>query len=385
MMTPRISIVIPVYNNEKYLPEAVNSVVNQDADYFEVVIVDDGSTDKTAYIADEFAKYDKRIHVVHQDNRWIYGSMNRGVREAKGEYIYILNSDDILYPNSISMMMDVIQKNNVDVIWTRIDEYDHYNDCVRFIRSDKEYDDDIFFEDVESVRRNWPQLYFDHIAVNQANLYRRSLMISHPFREDIYGADVLFNISIADEVKSAYLLKDAVYRFYNYHSEKNNASIGKYYPYEHEMFNEFYTGYINLFEQWGLDKDSYHEKLCDLRIRQVTHEVRSYRASNCGMTDEEKLIHILVDIDDDTVLSCATEYNREWEVESRILSGLRDVFGGDDIGTTEVGAVIGGLLRLRFNNERIIDKTVWKDVIENRYNPRKIGYKYLCHVINDFD
>ena len=75
-MQPYFSIVMPVYNNEKLLPNAVNSIINQTFSDWELIIVDDGSTDNTPAVADSFAETDSRIRVIHQENQWIFRSYN---------------------------------------------------------------------------------------------------------------------------------------------------------------------------------------------------------------------------------------------------------------------------------------------------------------------
>ena len=82
------SIIMPVYNNELYFPLAVQSILDQDYPDFELIIVDDGSTDKTPELADKMASQDKRIRVIHQKNQWIYASFNNGIRAARGVYLY---------------------------------------------------------------------------------------------------------------------------------------------------------------------------------------------------------------------------------------------------------------------------------------------------------
>ena len=82
---PLISIITPVYNKEKYVANAIESVLSQSFDAFEYIIIDDGSTDASPAIVDEYAKKDNRIKVIHQQNQWIYASFNNGIREASGE------------------------------------------------------------------------------------------------------------------------------------------------------------------------------------------------------------------------------------------------------------------------------------------------------------
>jgi len=92
--SPFFSIIIPVYNIEKYISYCVNSVLAQSFDDYEIVLVDDGSADNCFQICDEFAKKDKRIHVIHQGNKGPSEARNAGIANSKGEYIIFLDGDD---------------------------------------------------------------------------------------------------------------------------------------------------------------------------------------------------------------------------------------------------------------------------------------------------
>ena len=113
---PLISIITPVYNNEKYVKNAVESVLRQGFDDYEYIIVDDGSTDNTPQIVDEIAGKDKRIRVIHQKNQWIYASFNNGIKEAAGKYVYILNSDDRMREGMLAKMVQIVKQYGPDVV-----------------------------------------------------------------------------------------------------------------------------------------------------------------------------------------------------------------------------------------------------------------------------
>lgn len=117
---PLISIITPVYNNEKYVCSAVESVLAQGIDDIEYIIVDDGSTDNTARVVDELAEKNDKIKGIHQDNQWIYASFNNGIKYTKGKYIYILNSDDKLAPGALKNLTEIVSKYSPDVIWTPV-------------------------------------------------------------------------------------------------------------------------------------------------------------------------------------------------------------------------------------------------------------------------
>lgn len=91
---PLVSIIIPVYNAESYLKECVDSVINQTYDNLDIVLVDDGSTDTSAKICDRYHRNDERVQVIHKENGGLVSAWMRGVKEAKGEYVVFLDSDD---------------------------------------------------------------------------------------------------------------------------------------------------------------------------------------------------------------------------------------------------------------------------------------------------
>lgn len=94
MSSPKISIVIPVYNVEQYLSECLNSILAQSYRYFEVIIIDDGSPDNSGIICDAYAEKDSRIHVLHQKNSGVSVARNNGIRLSQGEWITFIDSDD---------------------------------------------------------------------------------------------------------------------------------------------------------------------------------------------------------------------------------------------------------------------------------------------------
>ena len=89
-----VSVIIPVYNVEKYLAECVDSVLAQSCQNYEIILVDDGATDSSGRMCDEYARKDSRIRVIHQSNGGLSAARNAGLDAAQGEYVYFLDSDD---------------------------------------------------------------------------------------------------------------------------------------------------------------------------------------------------------------------------------------------------------------------------------------------------
>ena len=112
-----VSVIIPVYNAEQYLSKSVSSVLNQTYQRFEILLIDDGSTDQSSQMCDEYAAQYDNIHVFHKKNGGASTSRNVGLENAKGEYIFFLDSDDWLEPNALEMMITTAQKENADLVF----------------------------------------------------------------------------------------------------------------------------------------------------------------------------------------------------------------------------------------------------------------------------
>lgn len=114
-MKPLISVVVPVYGVEKYLPKCVDSILNQSYQNLEILLVDDGSPDNCGKLCDSYAEKDSRIRVIHQKNGGLSAARNAGVAAAKGEYISLIDSDDHISPNMYARMYDAIRENGAQL------------------------------------------------------------------------------------------------------------------------------------------------------------------------------------------------------------------------------------------------------------------------------
>lgn len=115
-MNPLVSIIVPVFNVEKYLEECLDSILNQTYENIEVILVDDGSTDSSGKICDRYLKEDTRIKVFHKINQGVSITRNFGVEKSNGEYITFVDSDDFLPKLSIEILVKEIEKEKADIL-----------------------------------------------------------------------------------------------------------------------------------------------------------------------------------------------------------------------------------------------------------------------------
>ena len=115
MAEKKISVIIPVYNSEKYLKRCLDSVLAQSRENLEVIIIENGSADKSPQICDEYEKKDGRIHVIHSVNRGISDARNQGMDASSGEYITFVDSDDFIEPDYCLALEDLLESNEADL------------------------------------------------------------------------------------------------------------------------------------------------------------------------------------------------------------------------------------------------------------------------------
>ena len=115
-MKSLVSIIVPVYNVERYLPKCLESLKNQTYETIEIIIVDDGSTDDSGKICDDFAKEEKRARVFHKKNGGLSSARNYGIKKAKGEYVCLVDSDDYVKTEFVERMLNSVSNEKIDVV-----------------------------------------------------------------------------------------------------------------------------------------------------------------------------------------------------------------------------------------------------------------------------
>lgn len=134
-----ITIIVPVYNTEKYLRRCVDSILNQKYNDYELLLINDGSTDKSKMICEEYAAQDSRIKLVNKTNGGSASARNLGLNMARGEYIAFVDSDDYVHRDYLTIMMDLMAKYGLDLVQCALKESVNYNPAL-LETSIQEYD-----------------------------------------------------------------------------------------------------------------------------------------------------------------------------------------------------------------------------------------------------
>ncbi len=128
---PFVSIIVPVYNVEKYLRRCLDSIINQTYQDIEIIVVDDGSTDASKHICDEYAKIDSRISVIHKENGGVSSARNVGLARSNGEWVLFVDADDYLPNDALSFYISVVETVEVDMVLGSYVELNTNNDIIK--------------------------------------------------------------------------------------------------------------------------------------------------------------------------------------------------------------------------------------------------------------
>jgi glycosyltransferase involved in cell wall biosynthesis len=208
-MTPKLSIIIPVYNVEKYLRECLNSVVAQTFTDWECILVDDGSKDSSPAICDEYAQRDHRFTVIHKENGGPSSARNLGIETARSAYIYFIDSDDYIEPKTLEIMLNLATKYNTDVV---VSAYDYKNPNNAGVWVPSEHDIPQNSHEESAISLSWMNLYW----TPWGKLYRSFLIKETGVRynSDLnVGEDLLFHLSLYPFVSSIATTDVALYHY----------------------------------------------------------------------------------------------------------------------------------------------------------------------------
>jgi glycosyltransferase involved in cell wall biosynthesis len=205
-----VSIVIPIFNSEKYLNECLLSIIEQTYKNIEIIAVNDGSTDGSKSICDKYAKSDKRLKIINRSNKGVSSSRNIGLRRSKGDYITFADSDDWLEPDAIENMVSIIERENVDCVRT-----------ATFISSKtKEREDELSLEEKKYYKEDIPNILNAFVSGDEKCyvfllLLKKSLLPKlRLFNERIHMMeDTCFYMDLLSKINSIYLSNVKTYHY----------------------------------------------------------------------------------------------------------------------------------------------------------------------------
>lgn len=226
-----ISVIIPVYNVEDYLHYAIESLEKQTYKNFEIILVNDGSTDNSGKLCDEYSEKYSNVRVFHKENGGLSDARNFGVQKAKGEFITFLDPDDYLEVYSLELLAGIQEKYNCDIVSTRVKATELYNVYSNHSLTEEDFenvllmDGDVFLEEA----------YYDKVATVSAcgKLYRRSIL-KIPFPKGRIYEDLYI---ISEHVEKANKIVHTPIQIYNYYKRQGSIVNSRFTSKQYDFFD----------------------------------------------------------------------------------------------------------------------------------------------------
>jgi glycosyltransferase involved in cell wall biosynthesis len=214
---PLVSVIIPIYNSEKYVSKCIESIINQSYENIEILLINDGSTDKSSEICDAYGIKDDRVKVIHKQNEGVSSARNLGIDEANGEYVSFVDSDDWLVPMAFENIVNCIIMEQVDAV---IFEYFVENYIGNKIHNT--------YTELYGPMNSEKAIETTISPVNRfvwSKVFSRDIIGNTRFDTTIhFGEDTLFTALVMDKANSVYYLSRPLYHYFQ--SENSATRIG---------------------------------------------------------------------------------------------------------------------------------------------------------------
>lgn len=291
-----VSIIVPSYNDSKYLPLCLNSLVNQSYSNIEIIVVNDGSTDNTQEIIESYIAKDNRIKTVYQENSGLPAARNTGLDNSNGTYIAFVDSDDTLKQNAIELLLSEAD-DDTDLVVGSYTEHWIYNKNIVYERKvfDSEALDDAFLD------------YIDKTVIVCKNLYRKSVIEDNRLSFDEamrFAEDYYFNIHYLKAMSGKLVITDKlIYNYFTYRSSQHRRFFPEIYKY--------YCRILDAAQDYFNNKDFKDEYQCYFAGFYID-TLMYYYAFNTDKSEAEKYILTAFKeleryFDDEIIKACLTD------------------------------------------------------------------------------
>lgn len=307
-MKPKLSVIIPVYNVERYLEDCINSVLKNSCENIEVIAVDDGSTDRSGKILDYYAEQNNRIKVLHKPNGGVSSARNAGLDAATGSYIMFIDSDDWIEEISFERLVKSASETGAEIILFNMV---HRNiEKQTSIYDAKIFDDNLLITD-EAGKRQY--IYKEFLKGNRLNqvcrCFFKAELISEnklKFDEDLsIGEDLVFLIGASTAAKSILSINDYMYNYRFNSLSSTNVYIASRFN-NVKKINSIFQKYLKL---WQLDDEEHRKMISNRLVNSVIENLKCIFLMKNDFTSRQKIIsasHILKDKEVKKALKCSS-------------------------------------------------------------------------------
>lgn len=214
-MNPKVSIIVPIYNVETYLHKCIDSILSQTFKDFELILVDDGSTDNCGKICDQYAQQDARVVVIHKKNGGVSSARNNGIELAKGEYIAFVDPDDVIEQNMYEVLVHYSIKHNAEMVVCQYTLIDEANGSTKVPQVWEQVD--CVIDNKTIINKIIPNLLVNNtfsLVPCYNKLYKKTVFDNYYIRFDenkSYGEDRCLNYALLPLIKSLVFIDQPLY------------------------------------------------------------------------------------------------------------------------------------------------------------------------------
>lgn len=289
-----VSVIIPVFNVAPYLPACLDSVISQTYSNIEIVVVDDGSTDQSARIADSYAERDDRVRVIHKVNGGLSDARNAGLNVVQGDFVMLVDGDDWIDPEAVSALLETAQSTEADVVICgyHVDTHDSLGALTRTARrvpEQQSFDRAIQAGPPASVE----MLNFVGYAWNK--LYVRGLIegLGARFPTGVsLVEDILFNAPLLAEARRVAFLEDALIHYV----QRPRETLGtRHDPQFGSLIGAASSAAAALLTSWGAPFEVADEVVHDMELARVRWAVRSAATGRGPITTRLTTVRRILD------------------------------------------------------------------------------------------
>lgn len=258
-MQPLVSIIVPVYNAEKYIDKCIDSILNSSLKEIEIILINDGSKDNSGKIIDEYSRKDSRIKVIHQQNSGPAVARNKGIKVATGKYIGFVDSDDTIDSQMYNDLYNIANKNNIQVAMCGYNEINIKDNKNIIVKSKLESNKIYYKEEIEEhiIKTFTKDINYGFFSLCN-KIYLREWLIKSKIEMDekrVHGEDWLFNINVFLQVNSFICTDKALY---NYIHVNNESLMVKYRENQFDLFLDGRLKVLSLIPNELIDFDNFN-------------------------------------------------------------------------------------------------------------------------------
>lgn len=284
----KISVVIPVYNAEKYLSNTLNSLSKQTFQEFEIIMVNDGSKDRSLEIINDYQINHSNVVVVNQENKGVSVARNVGIQYAKGEYVCFLDADDLYHKDCLQKLYKIADS-NADVVICDMGIF--YHEC----KLPFEQQEDIR---IEELRHKYQEGLFGYlmergIGISSASkMYKRDFLLQHDLffdEQSTYGEDMFFNWKVLLAAKIVYYANYVLY----YYRQSRKSAVSRFHPNLYASYMREYENVRQFAKRNKIDMKKLDDEISKNLIRRTPSFLRMIVRANDNLEEKYRKLKIL--------------------------------------------------------------------------------------------